>query len=108
MARLDGAKLFVFGGGRKMHARVAVADDDVSLVSTYNLDLPSNEINGEVGSLMWSKEVASDILERGEPVVVRGPDFHVDPDTMAHDRRAGAVADAARRFIPGLSALLLR
>jgi phosphatidylserine/phosphatidylglycerophosphate/cardiolipin synthase-like enzyme len=137
MARLDGAKLFVFGGERKMHAKVAVADDDVSLVSTYNLDLLSSAVNGEVGSLMWSKEVASDvarsieadlkdpankiveytiarhpdgkaILEKGEPVVVRGPDSHVDADTMAQYRRAGAVADAARRFIPGLSALLLR
>jgi len=137
MARLDGAKLYVFGGERKMHAKVAVADDDVSLVSTYNLDLLSSQVNGEVGSLMWSKEVASDvarsieadlkdpankiveytiarhpdgkaILDNGAPVVVCGPDSHVDADTMARYRRAGAVADAARRFIPGLSALLLR
>lgn len=131
MARLPGAKLFVFGGERKMHAKVAVADENVSLVSTYNMDLLSSQINGEVGSLMWSKEVAADVAKSiaddlkdprnavveytiqrdfkgeamrvdGKPIVVRGPHSHVDADTMRNYRWAGGVADVARRLIPGL------
>ena len=132
LARLPGSKLFVFGGERKMHAKVAVADENVSLVSTYNLDLLSSQINGEVGSLMWSKEVASDVIKSidddlndprnavveytiqrdvdgramridGKPIVVRGPGSHVDADTVRNYRWAGDVADIARRVIPGLN-----
>ena len=131
LARLPNAQLFVFGGERKMHAKVAVADDDVSLVSTYNLDLLSSQINGEVGSLMWSRDVASDVAQSitndlkdprnvvveytiqrdvdgkamlmdGKPIVVQGPASHVDAGTMRNYRLAGGVADLARRFIPGL------
>ncbi len=138
IARLDKSRLFVFAGERKMHAKVAVADDDVSLVSTYNLDMLSSEINGEVGSLMVSKEVAQDVErsieedladpankvqeytiardahgrallnDAGKPTVVRGPDFHVSSTTMLGYRAAGALADVARRVIPGLQSMLHR
>ena len=137
MARLNGARLFVFGGERKMHAKVAVADDDVSLVSTYNLDMLSSELNGEVGSLMWSKEMAADVANsiqadlsepankvieytiarepdgravrrEGKPVVVQGPESHVDAETLRRYQQLGTVADAARRYVPGLASMLLR
>ncbi len=137
MARLNGARLFVFGGERKMHAKVAVADEDISLVSTYNLDMLSSELNGEVGSLMWSKEMAKDIADSiqadlaepankiveytiarepdgtavrrdGRPVVLRGPESHIDEETLRRYQQLGSVADAARRYIPGLASMLLR
>jgi phosphatidylserine/phosphatidylglycerophosphate/cardiolipin synthase-like enzyme len=56
-------KLYVATGERKLHAKVGVIDDEASLVSTYNLDLLSSEINSEVGALVWSKDFAQDTYD---------------------------------------------
>ncbi|MFA5508155.1 MAG: phospholipase D-like domain-containing protein, partial [Vulcanimicrobiota bacterium] len=53
-------RLFVATGERKLHAKVGVIDDQASLVSTYNLDLLSSEVNSEVGALVWSEDFAKD------------------------------------------------
>ena len=60
LATTPNMKLFVATGERKLHAKVGVVDDEASLVSTYNLDLLSSEINSEVGALVWSKDFAAD------------------------------------------------
>ena len=63
LAEIPNMKIFVATGERKLHAKVATADDQVSLVSTYNLDLLSTEINSEVGALVWSKDFAAETLQ---------------------------------------------
>jgi phosphatidylserine/phosphatidylglycerophosphate/cardiolipin synthase-like enzyme len=60
LATVPNLRIFVATGERKLHAKVATADDQVSLVSSYNLDLLSTEINSEVGALIWSKDFAND------------------------------------------------
>lgn len=62
LATIPNMKIFVATGERKLHAKVATADEQVSLVSTYNLDLLSTEINSEVGALIWSKDFANDTM----------------------------------------------
>ncbi len=62
LAAIPNMKIFVATGDRKLHAKVATADDQVSLVSTYNLDLLSTEINSEVGALVWSKDFAAETM----------------------------------------------
>lgn len=63
LAIVPNLKIFVATGERKLHAKVAIADDRVSLVSTYNLDLLSVEINSEVGALIWSEEFAAQTMQ---------------------------------------------
>jgi len=60
LATTPNMKLFVATGERKLHAKVGVIDDEASLVSTYNLDLLSSEVNSEVGAVIWSKDFADD------------------------------------------------
>jgi phosphatidylserine/phosphatidylglycerophosphate/cardiolipin synthase-like enzyme len=62
LARCDNARIFVATGGRKFHTKSAVADGEQAFVSTYNLDLLSNKVNSEVGAVVRSKELASDLL----------------------------------------------
>lgn len=63
LATIPNMKIFVATGDRKLHAKVATADDQISLVSTYNLDLLSTAINSEVGALVWSKEFAAETMQ---------------------------------------------
>lgn len=72
LATTPNMRLFVATGERKLHAKVGVIDDEASLVSTYNLDLLSSEVNSEVGALVWSKDFAEDTYSGFEK------DFH-DP-----------------------------
>lgn len=60
LATTPNMRLFVATGERKLHAKVGVIDDQASLVSTYNLDLLSSEVNSEVGALVWSEDFAKD------------------------------------------------
>ena len=66
LATTPNMKMFVITGERKLHAKSAVIDDEASLVSTYNLDLLSTEINSEVGALVWGKEFANDQIQSFE------------------------------------------
>jgi putative cardiolipin synthase len=63
LARCDNARIFVATGDRKFHTKSAVIDGEQSFVSTYNLDLLSGKVNSEVGALVKSPEVASDLLK---------------------------------------------
>ena len=49
-------------GERKLHAKTAVMDEQVSLVTTYNLDFISQHTNSEVGSVTWSKDFAQEAI----------------------------------------------
>lgn len=63
LARCPSARIFVATGDRKFHGKSAVIDDDVSLVTTYNLDLLSGYVNSEVGAAVWSREMATDLKQ---------------------------------------------
>ncbi len=60
LATIPNLKIFVATGERKLHAKVAVIDDTVSLVSTYNLDYISQHVNSEVAAVVWSEKFAAD------------------------------------------------
>lgn len=106
LARVPTARIFVATGERKLHAKVATIDDDISIVSSYNLDLLSGYVNSEIGAVVKSKSfntrmnevfladhadpkngvveylIEKDasgraVLEDGQPKVVFGPDDHL-------------------------------
>lgn len=63
LQRCPTADIYVATGDRKFHTKSAVIDDDEAVISTYNLDLLSGFINSEVGAVVKSKELASDLLK---------------------------------------------
>ena len=111
LARCPTARVFVATGDRKFHAKSAVIDDDEAVISTYNLDLLSGYVNGEVGAVVKSRELANDligafdadkgdpangfleyriqrdadgkpVLKDGEPVAAFGPEDHLPADVL--------------------------
>lgn len=116
LARCPTARIFVATGDRKFHTKSAVIDDEHSVVSTYNLDLLSGFVNGEVGAVVKSKELASDLLlafeqdkadpangfieytiaknadgtaalKDGQPVAVFGPENHLPAEMLETYRK---------------------
>ena len=111
LARCPTARIFVATGDRKFHSKSAVIDDDEAVISTYNLDLLSGYVNGEVGAVVKSRELAQDllgafeedkkdpangfleyriqrdadgkaVLKDGEPVAVFGPEDHLPAEVQ--------------------------
>ncbi len=60
LATIPNLEIHVATGKRKLHAKVATVDDKMSLVSTYNLDYLSSQVNSEVGALVWGEEFAAE------------------------------------------------
>ncbi|MFO0727246.1 MAG: phospholipase D-like domain-containing protein [Myxococcota bacterium] len=107
LARLPTARLFVATGDRKFHAKCFEIDEKVTGDTTYNADLLSGLINGEVGAISRSEVSAKDLKQRiqadldnpangfkewkiqkdadnkavldaeGKPIIVEGPDQDV-------------------------------
>src|SRR5262249_24372589 len=63
LARVPTARIFVATGDRKFHGKSSVFDDDKVAVTTYNLDLLLGFVNGEIGAVAKSKELARDLLQ---------------------------------------------
>jgi phosphatidylserine/phosphatidylglycerophosphate/cardiolipin synthase-like enzyme len=111
MARIPNLKLYVATGTRKLHAKCAFFDDDLAIVSTYNMDFLSAYVNGEVAAVMWSPGMVDDlmqsfvddrdeprngvleykilrdaqgraILEDGAPQVLFGPEDHLSKEIL--------------------------
>ncbi|MCA9550628.1 MAG: hypothetical protein KC933_11375 [Myxococcales bacterium] len=61
LARVPNMRIFTLTGEQKLHAKVATADDKVSVVGSYNLDLLSEQVNGEIAAASWSPGLARDI-----------------------------------------------
>lgn len=110
LARVPNLRIFVTGRTRTVHTKLAVFDDQVAMVGTYNLDPVSMQINSEIMAAAWSRAFARQIgehpralLERGaplvyeyrikrdsdgralrdadgKPVVAFGPQNHADPE----------------------------
>ena len=116
LARCPNAHIYVATGDRKFHTKSAIVDDDETLVSTYNLDLLSGYVNGEVGAVVKSKELAADltkafehdradpangfieytiqrdaagkaVLKDGQPITVFGPENHLPADLLETYRK---------------------
>jgi len=63
MATIPGMELYAATGQRKAHGKRAVIDGEVAVVGTYNLDLVSARVNGEIGAVVWSRDFASEVIE---------------------------------------------
>lgn len=61
MATVPGMELFAATGQRKAHGKRAVIDGEVAVVGTYNLDLVSAGVNGEVAAVVHSPEFAQEV-----------------------------------------------
>ncbi len=57
-ATIPNLRIFVATGERKLHAKVAVVDDVLTLVGTYNMDFISERVNSELATMVWSPEFA--------------------------------------------------
>jgi phosphatidylserine/phosphatidylglycerophosphate/cardiolipin synthase-like enzyme len=62
--RVPTARVFVATGERKFHAKAFVLDGKVSGDTSYNADLLSGMINGEVGAITRSEAKAQELLSR--------------------------------------------
>jgi len=100
MKALPNARVFVFVGKNKLHAKVFVFDKTVSVVGTYNMDYMSEQINGEdvcaiksaefskdcrdriFEDIAQSKEYKIGVNEKGEPYEIYGPGSFTDKKTM--------------------------
>jgi phosphatidylserine/phosphatidylglycerophosphate/cardiolipin synthase-like enzyme len=106
MARVPHLRVFVFTGDQRIHAKTLVADGEVGLIGSSNLDLLSSEINGEIMEAIHSPGAARrleqqferdrrdprnavveytirrdrrgrPVLRDGQPIVTFGPEHHV-------------------------------
>lgn len=135
MARVPNLRLFVFTGDQKLHAKTAHADGEVSAVGSYNLDLLSSQVNGELVLATKSKALAGDlarafskdvsnpamsvreytiqrnadgspVLVDGQPVVTSGPEHHMTGWARAKYAVLSWVAELSKKF-PSLAPLAL-
>lgn len=73
LAAVPTMRLFVGGTPRTLHAKMAVLDERLSLVGTYNLDPLSMATNSEVVIGLWSPALAETLAQRGRQLVASGP-----------------------------------
>ncbi|HSI05921.1 MAG TPA: phospholipase D-like domain-containing protein, partial [Myxococcota bacterium] len=106
LARVPNLRVFVLTGDQRMHAKTLVADGEVGLIGSSNMDLLSAEVNGEIMEAIHSRAAARrleaqferdrrdprngvveytirrdrrgrPVLRDGQPVVTFGPEHHV-------------------------------
>lgn len=135
MARVPNLRLFVFTGEQKLHAKTAMADDEISAVGSYNLDLLSSQVNGELVLATKSTALAKDLsrahardlsnplqevreytiarnadgspkLVDGKPVVTSGPEHHMTMGARIKYAVFSWLAELAKKF-PALAPLAL-
>jgi cardiolipin synthase C len=58
LARVPGLRIFVAGQPNTVHTKLAVFDENVTLVGTYNLDPVSMAVNSEIMAAVWSHAFA--------------------------------------------------
>lgn len=109
LARVPTMEIFVATGQRKFHSKCFTVDGVLSGDTTYNADLLSGRVNGEIGAVTFSAsfakdlndKIAADLLEpangfvqwsiqkdangkavldaEGKPIVTRGPKEDISP-----------------------------
>jgi len=111
LARCPTARIFVATGENKFHTKAAVVDGTDAFISTYNLDLLSGYVNSELGAVVKSPQLATDllgqlegdlrdpangfleykirkddsgkaVLQNGKPVIVFGPEQHLPKEVL--------------------------
>lgn len=135
LARVPNLRLFVFTGEQKLHAKTVLADEEIAAVGSYNLDLLSTKVNGELMLAAKSKGLARDlgaafakdlanpvqgvreytiardtdgspILIDGKPVVTSGPEDHMSGWKKLQYAVLTRIAQLAKK-LPFLSPLAL-
>lgn len=91
LARCDTARIFVLAGRRPLHGKVAVIDEEVTLLGSYNVDYLSAYVNGELGLAMRSRELAGYVrswilgrIAKGPPEVV---EYRIERDDQGRPAR---------------------
>lgn len=105
-------------GERKHHAKMATFDDQVSFVGTYNLDLVSAKVNGEVGAIIYGADFAQEVngameTDMADPTVGYkqysiggfGPEDHVAPEVLQSYEKRIARWNWAREHLPQLKSV---
>lgn len=134
LARIPNLHIYVFAGERGLHAKTGVADGEIASIGSFNLDIISSDINGEVIALTRSKALARDleasfradmkdprngvleytivrdaqgnpVLRNGEPIIAFGPENHITPTQSFISRTIAEIADYAAKHLPQLSPL---
>jgi phosphatidylserine/phosphatidylglycerophosphate/cardiolipin synthase-like enzyme len=89
MAQVPNLHIHVMNGDRKLHAKVASVDDQLTLVGTYNMDLISARINSEVIVAIWGEGFAA--KQRGDiDGWIEEPGNDTQEYTIARDPETGA------------------
>jgi len=100
LMKLTNCRIFAFKGLGKLHSKVFVFDREIAIVSSYNMDPMSEQINSEIAVVFNSRSFAQRsalrILESiknsveykmtigkdGKPVPTFGPGSHTDPEIL--------------------------
>jgi len=100
LLKLPNCRIFAFKGLGKLHSKVFVFDREIAIVSSYNMDPMSEQINSEIAVAFNSKSFAQRsalrILESignsveykmrigkdGKPVPTFGPESHTAPEIL--------------------------
>lgn len=90
LARVPTMRIFVLTGEQKLHAKAAAADDAVSVIGSYNLDLLSEQVNGEIAMTSYSKDLARDVRKSFEADLA-DPAHGVVEYTIAKDAQGQAI-----------------
>ena len=72
LARVPGLRIYVAGDRHNLHGKLAVFDNRLALVGTYNLDPLSMALNSELVTAAWSPPLASDILHMRRQLIDKG------------------------------------
>lgn len=131
--RIPTLRIYVTDGKQKVHAKAIAIDGKVAAVTSYNLDLLSEQINGEIATIVKSRQIAQGIeasffqdrrdpaqrvleyrikrdgagrpiLSGGEPVVEFGPEHHLSPGRWLMYRAFTGLMRQVRK-IPKLSSM---
>ena len=84
-------------GERKLHAKTAFIDDDLALVSSYNLDFLSADVNNEVAAAILSEGRVRDVQKNPRLAARRGAG---DRPMCGRVGRGGMPTDACCGRIP--------
>jgi len=93
LARVPRLRIFVTGQPRNLHAKLAVFDDQVTLIGTYNLEPMSMRANSEIMAAVWSRAFAQRAASRAQVLLARGPPS-VYEYRIARDSAGRPVRDA--------------
>ena len=138
MARVPTMEIHVATGDRKFHAKCFTIDGEVSGDLSYNADLLSGLVNGEVGAISRSAEIAGDLakhikedlanpinefkewtIKRGadgrailgadlQPIVINGPDQTISKKIMRMYKPLQGVANWAADHTISVAPLNIR